>query len=48
MISISHQILFGDQFEKNDMSGAGSNMGYMRCIQGFGDEARGKEVIWKI
>ena len=40
MICTVHQILFGDQIEKNEMGGSRSTYGgEERCIQGFGGEA---------
>jgi hypothetical protein len=37
MISTAHQIILGDQIEKNEMGGASSTyVGEERCIQDFG------------
>jgi hypothetical protein len=39
MICTPHQIIFGDQIEKNEIGGACyTYVGEERCIQGFGGE----------
>jgi hypothetical protein len=46
LVCTPHQILLGDEIEKNEMGGACSTYGE-RCIQGFGGETWGKEATWK-
>ena len=48
MIYTPHQLLLGDQIEKNEVDGACSTYGGgQKCIQDFGGEAGGKETTWK-
>ena len=48
MICLVTKYYSSDQIEENEMGGACSTYGgEERWIQGFGGEARGKEVTWK-
>jgi len=48
MICTLHQLLLGDQIEKNEVDGACNTYGgWQRCIQDFGREAGGKETTCK-
>ena len=48
MICTAHHIFSGDKIEKNEMGGeCSAYWGKDRCIQGFGEEAGGKETTWK-
>ena len=48
MICTAHQILFGDQIEKNEIDGTCSAYeDEKRCVQGFGGKTRGKKTTWE-